>query len=187
MVLGNPSQVAEVDAGAVDDADLAVPDGGEQCLGVAVSGGAVAAPGIEAGEVDEGLQREFRGGGVVRAGVVEDFELCPAQAAGEVRQAAVAGDQRTEVAGFGGSLEVPSRVSGCGVRQIGGLADADIERVAGGLGPGNEGEARWPGDLSAAGEARVCPWAACRDRRSAWPAKSTMLRVVALTAVPAVP
>jgi hypothetical protein len=104
VVLGGPGQVAEVDAGAVNDAGLAVPDGGEQGLGVAVGGSAVAVPGVDAGEVDEGLQGEFRGGGIVRAGVVEDRELCPAQLAGEVRQAAVADDERAKVAGSGGGL-----------------------------------------------------------------------------------
>jgi hypothetical protein len=101
-----------------------VSDGGEQCLGIAVGGGAVAVPGVEAAEVDEGLQCEFRGGGVVRAGVVEDAGLCPAQAVGEGWQAAVAGDQRAEVAGLGGRPEGLRRVSGRCVRQVGDLADA---------------------------------------------------------------
>ena len=66
---------------------------------------------------------------------------CRTAVAGEVWHAAVAGDQRAEIAGFGGGLEGLCRVSGCGVRQVGGLADAYVERVAGGLGAWHEGKA----------------------------------------------
>ncbi|WP_322750489.1 MULTISPECIES: hypothetical protein [unclassified Frankia] len=81
-IIGGVGQVGEVDGSVVDLDGRLMLGGVEQCCDQVVSGGAVAVPGEEAADVDQGLEREFRGRRVERPGVLEDAELGPAQICG---------------------------------------------------------------------------------------------------------
>jgi hypothetical protein len=106
-----------------------------------VCGLAVAVSNHLAGDVQEGLQGEFRDRRGQRPGCVEDVVLPPAQVPGEVRHAAVGGDQGRDVEDFGGVCY--ARVVVGAVRFPLGVSkrvDARAERAPGWFGPADQWE-----------------------------------------------
>ena len=97
-----------------------------------VAGDTVAVTDAQAGEVDQWLEGELRGGLAAGACRGEDVELAPAQVAGEAGHCAVAGDERCKVGCLGRVQQGVAGSAACLVGELGNTVDALGEGAAGG-------------------------------------------------------